>query len=89
MNAFMHQALPTKLPSEAEMVSYNPAQFIGLVQTRGARAGRDHRAASSGHPRNLEPGGLAVHVNLPALQVNAAALSGPASRLERATAQVP
>src|ERR1700728_3648050 len=29
----MHQALPTKLPSEAEMASYSPAQFITLVQT--------------------------------------------------------
>src|ERR1700732_1451137 len=31
--AAMDQATPTKLPSEAEMPSYTPAQFIALVQT--------------------------------------------------------
>jgi transposase len=29
----MHQALPSNLPSEAEMASYSPAQFIALVRT--------------------------------------------------------
>jgi hypothetical protein len=31
----MHPAPTSKLPSETEMASYSPAQFIALVQTLG------------------------------------------------------
>src|ERR1700723_871707 len=35
-NVLMEPAPTSKLPSEAEMASYGPAQFVALVQTLGA-----------------------------------------------------